>query len=181
MPRKRVKVGPYKTVWRGEIFEIQQARAVFPSGKTKLFERAVRPSSVIVLAIDKKKRLLLTREYRLKQKKYTWRVPAGRMDKGEKPTAAAQRELREEAGVRAGKLQIFRLSDPVQTLRWKRYAFVATSLTPAKLAGDEDEDIRVVPMPLAKVRRMVLAGKIENEILESLMLQLYRERKKWIG
>lgn len=170
MPKQRVKIDSYKTVWRGEIFEIQQARAVFPSGKTKMFERAVKRGSVIVLAIDKQKRLLLTREYRLKQRKYTWRVPAGRMDKSEKPVAAAQRELREEGGVRAGKLRLFRVSDPVQTLRWKRYTFVATSLTPAKLMGDEDEDIRVVPTPLPKVFKMVLAGKIENEILESLML-----------
>lgn len=180
MKSKPVKVSQYKTVWRGEIFTVQRARAVYPSGQTKMFERVIRPGSVIVLAIDKHKRLLLTREYRLKQKKYTWRVPTGRMNEGEKPTAAAQRELREEAGVRAGRLRLFRVSDPSQTLQWKRYTFVATDLAPAKLVGDEDEDIRVVPTPLSKVRQMVLAGKIENEVLESVLLKLCRERKKWV-
>lgn len=180
MPKPRVKISPYKTVWRGEIFDVQQARALFPSGKTKMFERVIRPGSVMILAIDEKKRLWLTREYRHKSRGYVWRVPGGRIDKGETPCQAAARELREEAGVKAGKLKLFHTARGAQTLEWRRYTYIATGLNPAKLMGDEDEDITVVPTPITKVFKMALTGEIEHELLTCMFLKLYRERKKWI-
>jgi 8-oxo-dGTP pyrophosphatase MutT (NUDIX family) len=177
--KKRVKVGKYKTVFRGVTFEVKQAKAVFHSGKVKTFERAYRQPSVAVLAIDGKGRLLLNREYRTKYGGYRWRLFAGKVNKGEKPIVAAQRELREEAGVRAKKLKLFHVADSGQSLEWKRYTYVATGLTPAPLKGDEDEDITVVPASLNDAMKMVRAGKLENEFLSYLIFRLYNERKKW--
>ena len=111
MNKKRVKVGKYKTVFNGVIFKIKQAKAIFPSGKVKTFEQAVRPVSVTIMAIDNKGQLLLTREYRQKYKRYLWRLPAGRVEKNESPLKAAQRELREETGFKARKIKLFNFSD----------------------------------------------------------------------
>lgn len=178
MPKKRIKIGKYKTVFRGIIFTIKQAEVVFPSGQVKIFEQAVRPPSITILAIDTKENLLMTREYRPKYKKYLWRLPAGRVDKGESPLRAAQRELREEAGFKAKKMKLFHFTDMGQSLDWKRYTYLATGLTPAPLKGDEDEDITVVPTPIPKAFKMVLNGKIKNESMSYLILKLYNSQKK---
>jgi|GEM_PF-2057190 len=57
MTKKRVKVGKYKTVFKGAIFKIKQAKAIFPSGKIKIFEQASRLPTVTVLAIDAKRNI----------------------------------------------------------------------------------------------------------------------------
>lgn len=179
--KKRIKLEKYKSVFKGVIFEIKQAKAIFPSGQVKTFEMAIRPPSVTILAIDDQGRLLLTREYRSKYKTYLWRLPAGRMDKEKDPKIAAQRELREETGFRAKKLKLFHYAEMGQSLDWKRYTFLATGLIPAPLPGDEDEDIIVVPTSIKKAFRMVLDGKIKNETMCYLILKLYNSKFKLLN
>lgn len=176
--RKRVKVGKYHTVFRGVVFKVKQAKAVFPSGEVKVFERAVRPPTVTILAIDSRGRLLLTREYRLKHKKYLWRLPSGRVDKEKDPLRAAQRELREETGFKAKKLKLFHANKPGNALDWKMYYYIATGLTPAPLEGDEDEDIKVVPTPISRAFKMVTTGEINNENIAFIIMKLYYSRRR---
>jgi len=178
MKRKRLKISKYKTKYRGKLYEIKQAIATFPSGKKKIFERAVRPSTVIILAFDDKNRLLLNREYRTRQKEYLWRIPGGRCDKEKNPRKAALRELREETGYSAKKIKLFYTSEMGLSLTWRRYAYVATQLYRAPLKGDEDEDITVVPVTLKKAYSMVLHGEMHNEHFAFAILKLYRQRNK---
>ncbi|MDP2666636.1 MAG: NUDIX hydrolase [Candidatus Diapherotrites archaeon] len=174
----RVKVGKYKSVFKGKFFRVEQASAVFPSGKKTIFERAVRPPSVVVFAFDKQKRVLITREYRQKTSEYDWRVPGGRVDKERNIHIAAQRELREETGYRAKKMKLFIEKDRLGILEWKLAAFLATDLEYDPLEKDEDEDISVHPKSLLTAYRMVLSGKIKNDFIATGILKLYRERKK---
>ena len=177
MAKKRIKVGKYKTVFRGITFEIKRARAISPSGKIKILEQATRPPLVTILALDEKGRLLLNLEYRLKYKKYLWRLPAGRVDKEEDPLKAAQRELREETGFRAKKIKLFHTSESGQSLNWEKYAYLATGLTPDPLEGDEDEDIKVVPTSIDKAFKMAIGGEIKNEEMAYLVIRLYYSKK----
>ncbi len=177
------KIGKYKTVFRGKMFQIQQAQAFFPSGKKKTFERILRPPFVAILAFDEKQRVLLTREYRHLFKKTVWRLPSGRADHGKSIRAEAQRELREEAGFKARKMKLFYTSPKSQTSVWKQCIFIATDLVSAPLPKDEDEQIKVVPMSVEKAYMLVLTGKIENELIAFVLLKLHREwkqLKKWL-
>ncbi len=177
--KKRVKVFKYKTVFKGLGFTIEQAKATFPSGKTSLFERAVRPPAVIILALDNKGKLLLNYEYRQKAKAYEWRLPAGRVEPGELPKHAAQRELQEETGYKAKILKLFYISDIAHSLVWKRYVYIAKGLSYSPRKQDEDEDIKIVPVSLKKAFEMVLAGKIKNDLMAYMILKFYFQRKKF--
>ncbi|MEK6970081.1 MAG: NUDIX hydrolase [archaeon] len=179
----RVKIGKYKSVFKGKFFRVEQASAVFPSGKKTIFERAIRPPSVVIFAFDSQKRILLTHEYRQKSGEYDWRVPGGRVDKEKNTRVAAQRELREETGYRAKKMKRYIEKDRLGILDWKLVAFLATDLEYAPLEKDEDEDISVHPKSLSIAYQMVLSGKIKNDFIATSILKLYRERKsvyRWL-
>ncbi len=176
MRKRRIKIGKFRTVFRGKLSKVLHAAAILPNGKKTVFERIVRPGSVGIFAIDHKGRLLLTREYRYRQKKYVWGVPGGRVDEGESPKAAAQRELREEAGIKARRLSLFSMKDTSQTIEWKQYFYVATGLIDAPLPSDDGEDIRIVPVPLRKAARMAIQGKIHSDKTAFLILRIFAKR-----
>jgi len=124
----RVKVGEYKTVFQGKTFTIKQAKAIFPDGRTKIYEKATRNPSVAILALDGKNRLLLTKEYRGHLKKYVWRLRSGRVDKGETPLQAAKRELMEEIGYYPNKIKLFYKTEPAQSYEYIHFVYLATNL-----------------------------------------------------
>jgi ADP-ribose pyrophosphatase YjhB (NUDIX family) len=175
---ERVKVGKYKTVFQGELFTVKQAKAVFPDGRIKTFERVFRNPSVSVLAIDNKKRLLLNHEYRVHLKKYVWRLPSGRVDDNETPKHAARRELMEETGFDSKKIVLFNKNGPAQSYAHIHYTYLATNLIPKKLDAGEYEDITTIPTPLSKAYKMIVKGEIEGKEMAFTICQLYWNRKK---
>ncbi len=179
MAKRRTKVGRYRVVFKGTVFQVSQASAVLPSGRVKLFEQASRPPSVIILPFDASGRLLLTREYRLTHKKYIWNLPSGKVDDNESPRQAALRELREEAGFKASGLKLFQRVRGGTTLNWDRHIFIATGLQPAPLNGDDDEDITVKPTPFSRAYRMALKGEIAHDLQAYMIIRLYQERRKF--
>ncbi|MBU1092201.1 NUDIX hydrolase [Patescibacteria group bacterium] len=181
--KKRVKIGKYKTVFKGQFFTIEQAPAVFPGGRKGIYERAHRTPSVTILAINDKKQLLLIREYRPTQKRYAWLLPGGRMDKpDENATTAAKRELREETKLQAKQIKLFYTTGKGHSLDWQQYFFIATSLKPDQhpLNGDEDEDISLEFTPLKQAYKMALDGEIYHDSLAYAIIKLYAERYKWL-
>ncbi len=178
--KEHIKVGGYKTVFKGLICQIQQAKAVFPDGSIKIFERVSRSPSVVILALNSQNHLLLNREYRLKFNRYMWRLPGGRVEGKETPLETAQKELREETGFRAGKLKLFHLFEHGSSIDWQIYAYLATDLISDPLKNEEFEDITTVPTSLKDAWGMVLEGEIESEVMAYLILKLYHHRKKYI-
>jgi len=66
--------------------------------QTEKHEYCQRFDSVTVLAFDEDDNLLLTQEFRAAKEKYIWFLPTGKIDPGESPLQAAQREMQEEIG-----------------------------------------------------------------------------------
>lgn len=180
MRKKRIQVGPYKTVFKGKVFSIEHANATLPSGKKVVFEQARRAGTATILAVDNKKRLLLLREFIEDGVGYRWTLPAGRLEIGERPLDGAVRELREETGMRPRKIKLFHSSDNLRTLKWKRYTYVATDLVVDPLPHDDGEEIIVVPTTLKKAYEMALSGVIKNEVNCYHVIKLYLERAKYL-
>jgi|GEM_PF-1209727 len=169
-----------KTVFQGRLFTIKQWPVRMPDGTTINFERAIRVPTVMVLPLDQRGYLWLTREYQRRPRGPRVSMVMGRVEKGESPRQAANRELQEEAGVRASQLTQLRQMGKNDTLEWVTTYFVATGLTPSRLAGDPDERIIVTPVPLTRAFRWVLDGTINEPFLIVAILMLYRERKKFL-
>ena len=93
--------------------------------------------SAVMMAVDKKNRVMLVRQYRLPANQYLWELPAGKIDEGETVLQAAKRELIEETGLRAKKWKklVVVLSQPGY-VEEKMTIFLATDLTEGEVAAD---------------------------------------------
>jgi ADP-ribose pyrophosphatase len=163
---KAARVVSRRTAYRGPVFWVTSEQVIEPSGIRVRREIVRHTGSVVVLATTNgtgEVHVLLERQYRHAAKDSLWELPAGRIDGGEKPLAAAKRELLEETGYTAK--------------RWKRilcfYAspgFVAETMTVFWAEGlkagaaqpEQDEVIEHRLIPLSKAVRMVLRGTIRD-------------------
>jgi ADP-ribose pyrophosphatase len=130
---------------------------------------------VTLVALDPDGRLLLVRQYRHAVGRELLELPAGTLDAGEAPEVCAQRELQEETGYRAGRLE--RLGGfytaPGYCTEYL-HVFLCTELVVDPLQGDEDA-IEVVPLPLDEALRMISSGEIEDaKTAAALLLYLRR-------
>ena len=123
--------------------------------------------SVAIVAIDDQQQVLLIRQYRHPARQYPWELPGGLCDKpGEPPLGTAQRELAEEAQLRAAAwrtLADLRPSPGISTEVCRVYQ--AEQLNTEKQAGgrpDEESELRSRWVPLPQAVSEVLTGRITN-------------------
>lgn len=98
-----MKIKKKKRVYKGKVISVEIFEGKEKRGKF-LKEIVLYPKSVAILPIFKGKVVLLY-QYRIGAKKYLWEIPAGKLKKGEKPAEGAKRELKEETGFLAKKLE----------------------------------------------------------------------------
>jgi len=114
-----------------------------------------------MLAIDKKNNVILVKQHRYPHGDVL-EIPAGTLEKGEKPIKCAFRELQEETGHKAKKMTPLISYYPSVGYNLEEiHCYVASGLSqPGDLELDEDEIISVVIIPLKKLIKMILDGKI---------------------
>jgi len=89
------------TIYTGQVVDLGMESTVLPDGQTCSLEIVRHPGGAAVVALDEQGRLCLLRHYRHAAGDWLWELPAGKLERGENPLATAQRELEEEAGLRA--------------------------------------------------------------------------------
>ena len=143
-----------------------------PDGTQRVYPVLVIGAGVAVLPFVEPDRVLLVRQYRHLQRGMSWELPGGGALPGETPEAAAQRELREEAGYRAARLTLLTRFHPSNAyLDETAYCYVATGLTPDPLPSDDDEFFERAIVPWADVLRMTLDGEITESFSKVAILQ----------
>jgi len=189
MARKRRKqeqarVLASKVIFRGPVFYVSSDRVKEPGGIVARRDIIRHPGSVVILAADNSRpqlRVLLARQYRYAARRRLWELPAGRIDPGEKPLAAARRELLEETGftARRWKRALFFYSSP-GFLDETMAIYLATGLTPGQAQPEEDELIQKRLFPLPDALRMVTNGRIEDgkTVAGVLWLQQMQARRR---
>lgn len=88
-------------IYRGKIIDLNLETVMLPNGAVAELEIVHHPGGAAVVAVDGENRVCLLRQYRHAAGGWLWELPAGKLDPGELPFATAQRELEEEAGLRA--------------------------------------------------------------------------------
>src|SRR5215469_7389916 len=104
---KKPHVLSSQTVYAGRVFGIRRDEVIEPTGVRTTREMITHPGSVVVLPVLPDGRVLLIQQYRYAARQYLWELVAGRIDEGETPLEAAERELREETGYRAKRFRTF--------------------------------------------------------------------------
>lgn len=90
-----------RLIYHGKIVDLYLDEVEFPNGAKAEFEIVRHPGGAAVVALDTENKVCLLHQYRFVADGWLWELPAGKRDAGEEPLLTAQRELEEEAAVRA--------------------------------------------------------------------------------
>ncbi|MFE2045374.1 NUDIX domain-containing protein [Streptomyces sp. NPDC059477] len=170
------------TPFVGKKTSVRTDEVVMPDGTVVGRDYQVHPGSVAVLPLDDQDRVLVLRQYRHPVRQKLWEIPAGLLDvPGENPLHAAQRELYEEAHVKAEDWRV--LTDVYPTPGGCDEAvriFLARGLSEVEgrrfEAEHEELDMELARVPVAELVRGVLAGELHNNCLVVGVLALVAAR-----
>ena len=174
--RNKARVISSRTVYRGPVFWVTNDLVEEPGGVRARRDVIHHTGSVVVLAVEESQpvpRVLLERQYRHAAQSYLWELPAGRIDAGEKPLAAAKRELLEETGYTARKWRrILNFYASPGFVAETMSVFLATGLKPGPAQPEADEVIHLHLVPLPRALKMVLDRTIRDAKTISSVLWL---------
>lgn len=161
-----------KLVHKGAIIDYYQDTVKIPNGRTAVWDFIQHKGAAAVIAVKDDGRLLMVRQYRNALDRETLEIPAGGLNSVEEPTdIAAARELEEETGYRAGKLELLlSLRTTVAFCNEKIDVYVATDLSPAQQHLDEDEFLAVESYELDELIRMIYDCTIQDSKTVSALL-----------
>lgn len=153
-------------VYSGRVLNLDVDRVRFPDGSEGELEmvRHSGASAVVPFASDPEgddPQLLLIRQYRYAAESYLYEIPAGRLDPGESPQECAVRELLEETGCTATRVEPLTSFYTTPGFTDERiHLFMASGLTIGESRREADEFIEVVKLPLSQVLTMIERGEI---------------------
>jgi ADP-ribose diphosphatase len=149
----------YQNTW----ISLREDLVELPDGRTTIYGVVSCGECVGVLPFLDRHTVLMIKQYRYVAKRVTWEMPTGGMYPGESRDEAAQRELAEEIGYRAGKLtwlSTYHTSKSV--MDETAHLFLGEDLVRVELPPDDTEFIDVRPFPFKEVLQMVLRSEITD-------------------
>jgi 8-oxo-dGTP pyrophosphatase MutT (NUDIX family) len=157
---------------QGRAFKIRRDYLKTPNGSETRLEIIEHGGSVVLIPIDDDGNLLFVRQYRHAAGQDLLELPAGTRDGDEAFEECAAREIREETGMEAGKLQKvgeFYLA-PGYSSEFM-LVYLATELKENPLDADDDEFLQVEKIPLKKAIQMAERGDVQDaKSLAALLL-----------
>ena len=160
-----VEVLSHERVYTGNVFAIDRDRVRMTNGREVAVDVVRHPKSVVLLPVPEPGHVILVHQFRYPVNRWLWELPAGSVDAGETPEAAAHRECHEETGLVPD--TIVRLGGLYPTPGYcdEEMLFFRLSglTTPQEAAApDEDEDIEPRVFRLADARDMIRRGEITD-------------------
>lgn len=161
-----------ETLLKGRAFLIRRDTLKAPDGRETKFDIIEHGGSVIIIPIDKDGNLLFVRQYRHAAGQDLLELPAGTLDEGEDPAVCAAREIREETGFAADKIE--KIGDfylaPGYSTEFM-HVYLARELRHDPLEADADEFLSVEAISFAEAIQMAERGEIPDaKSLAALLL-----------
>lgn len=155
-----------RRVYSGRVISLDIDEVRFPDGSIGSLEMIRHPGASAVVPLldsDDDPQVLLIRQYRYAADGYVYEIPAGRLDAGESPLECAHRELSEETGYRAERVEhLFTMYTTPGFTDEKIHLFLATGLSAGESHREADEFMELVPTKLSRALSMIEQGEIQD-------------------
>ncbi len=163
-----------ENIFDGVILHVRKDRVELPNGKFGTREYIHHNGAVCIIPITDKGEVVLEKQFRYAIGRVVTEIPAGKLEIGEDRLEAAMRELEEETGYRAGRMEYIGefLGSPA-ILEERITMYLATELTRTETNLDEDEFIEVFTMPLEEAYERVMANEFADAKTQLCILKAY--------
>ena len=152
-----------KQIFDGKVVKLFVDTVELPNGETAIREIVRHPGAVCVVPVTSEGEVIMVKQFRYPFEEVMLEIPAGKLEPGEDPLEAVKRELEEESGAVAGKIQhIGQLYTTVAIFDEKIQIYLATDLTFASAHPDQDEFLETTKIPLKTLVEMVMNGEIPD-------------------
>ena len=152
-----------KHIYTGIVVNLNVDTVTLPNGLTVDLEVVRHPGAAAVVPLKDNGTVILIRQFRHAAGGFIYEIPAGKLHPDEDPIVCAARELEEEIGYRAGRLELLSsiftapgFTDEVI------HVYKGTRLTTGRQQLDRDEVLEVIEMPLLEAIRMIETGAIRD-------------------
>jgi 8-oxo-dGTP pyrophosphatase MutT (NUDIX family) len=161
-------------VYDNQWITVFDEKVLNPNGGESQYGRIhFKSKAIAIVPLDEDGNTWLVGQNRYTTDEYSWEVPMGGSDAGEDPIDTAKRELKEETGLTAGKLeQIMRLHPSNSITDEEGFVFVATNLEQGETDFDDDENLQVRKLSLVDAIEMVKRNEITDAISVAALLRV---------
>lgn len=146
---------------QGKVVGFYEDIVKLPSGKVVTWDLVKHKGAAAVVPVTENGTILLVKQYRNALDQETLEIPAGGIEPGETPLECVTREIEEETGYRAGKMEhLMTIVTAIGFCDEKIPIYVASDLKPSKQHLDEDEFIDVKEFTIEEIKEMIFDGRI---------------------
>ena len=178
MPPEKWKTASSRQIYQNKWMRLREDQVELPNGRTTIYGVCEFGECVGVLPFVDDEHVAMVRQYRyVHQENHRWEMPTGGMRPGESSEQAAQRELMEESGYRAGRLLWISTYHTSKSVCLETaHLFIGRDLTAAEAPPDETEFFERAVLPFDEVQRMVATSEIRDGMTVIAVLHAARLR-----
>jgi len=163
-------------VFKGKIFSVYQWEQELFDGSKTIFEKIIRPATVMVLPITEHGKILLTKQSQPIEGEFFGLI-GGIVDEHEDPLTAIKRELLEESGYEAAEWILWDAVQLIGKIEWPAYTFIAKNLRKVKeMKPDAGEKIELIEYTFDEFLRIIADDKYRDIEIALKFLRIQQNR-----
>lgn len=170
-----------KEIFKTKMFVIKDVDLEFNDGGKATYQILEKKDTALIVPLDQDNNIILIKEYFTALDEYQYDLPGGRVEEGDDALKTANKELQEEIGYKAEKLDtLLTVTLSPGYLTQKTHIFLARDLSENKLEGDEREELEIIKWPLNQFEELIKDGRLtEARAIAALYLtQDFLENEK---